>query len=186
MKKILLIFLIVSCSRREIIYNCENQFLNSSELKIDSVIDSFYVEDINIKDTLNFDFTDTETFFRVQGPYIIHDIKNSIEENYKEGVYINFNNKLTTDFLKASNEVYMKDFVFEKLWSLKNKKKYLFQQGKVKKKPLSLRYTKHFLNLKYIFIGYGCLHIPYYKNHRVIFKRIRAPINVIVDIDEIE
>jgi len=185
---IILSIVLVSCSRRITNINCEVYPINKQELHIVKVRDSFYVEDIRMEPSIvNFNNSGTDSFFRMFGPYIVKEIESQIDRTYENGVFIN--DLSIYEFRDILADSISSFEISEKLENLKQNDIYQYYYHKNKILPRSkksiYRYSRHYLELKYIFLGDGCIFIPDLHNKKGHRKRIRVPIYLVVDVNEI-
>lgn len=189
MKKIssIVLFLTcISCVTKKEFVDCENQFIGYNDIKTNTIYDFFYIEYINSSDTLNFDNSGTDSFFRPEGSYILNNIDEDIISNYKKGVYINnYTLRKIYDTIKSNDYeemFYLKNRI-ESVKSLDIISKLIIKKKKAHK-PIELKYKKCYLKIKYLYVGMGCIYVPKYQNNKLIFYEINVPIYLITELEE--
>ena len=182
---IIMLLICVGCATKKESVNCENQFIDYNNVKTKTIDGFFYIEYISSSDTLDFNNSGSDSFFRAEGAYLLNNIDDDVESNYKKGVYIN-NYSLQKKY-NTSNSVY-----YEKILSLKDNIETIKPLDIISKltvrhkhthKPIELKYKKCYLKIEYLYIGFGCIYIPNYQNNKLIFNEINVPIYLITELE---
>jgi hypothetical protein len=182
---VLLIF--ISCATRKETENCENQFIQNNNVEIKVINDFFYKEHISLSDTLDFHNSSSGAQFRFEGPYLLKNIDEDIVSNYKKGVYLN-NYSLRKNYnainIDKNDEIFQ---LIDKIDEIKflNIVSKLNIKKKKKYKPIALMYKKCYVNLTYMYIGTGCVYVPIYKKGKLFFDKIKVPIYLIIELEDI-
>lgn len=176
----------ICCKTKVVTEDCENQFIEENNMKVNILNDFFYVEEINqSSDTMNFNNSGSDTFFRIEGAYILKEIDKEYLDNYKKGIFIN-NSSLVKKFF-SKNGAYIENVDFNdktnKIRPLEIITKLNIREKK-NFKPIVLSYKKCYLKIKYVYLGTGCVYVPIYKNKKLKYINLRVPINLIIALDE--
>ena len=185
---IILLILFSSCSTKK-----NNPIVDEFCPPIDYEIKEFegkmYVEDIFMKDTINFSNYGTDSFYRSY-PTLIKQVSSNLENDYKIGSFVLFKSdtikeKLILNKIKYQNE----NNLFNTVDSLsKNSTKMQTRNiallKKFKKKGLksAFRYKEINLKIRYIFSGCYKVWIPDFKKNNNLVEQIKVPIYSIIDI----